>query len=119
MSSYDPIYFTRQEFKACSPACNLDDMQPDFLRMLDRLRELCGFSLHLNSAYRSKEYDLKKGRSGFSMHTLGRAVDIRCIDAYRRYQICSNAVLLGFNGIGVGSGFVHLDNRDGPRMWTY
>lgn len=119
MSNYEPIYFTRQEFKACSPACDLDDMQSDFLRMLDRLRELCCFPLHLNSAYRSKDYELKKGRSGSSMHTQGRAVDIRCIDAYKRYQIISNACLLGFNGIGVGSGFVHLDNRDGPRCWTY
>lgn len=118
-SVYDPIYFTRQEFKACSPACDLDDMQPDFLRMLDRLRELCGFPLHLNSCYRSKEHELKKGRSGTSMHTLGRAADIRCVDSFKRYQIISNAMLIGFEGIGVGSGFVHVDNRDGERCWTY
>lgn len=116
---YEPIYFTRQEFRACSPACELEDMQPDFLRMLDRLREMCGFPLHLNSAFRSEKYELKKGRSGKSMHCLGRAVDIRCIDAYKRYQICQNASLIGFEGIGVGSGFVHVDNRVGPRMWTY
>ena len=118
-SIYEPIYFTRQEFKACSPACDLDDMQPDFLRMLDRLREMCGFPLYLNSCYRSWDYELKKGRSGSSMHTLGRAADIRCIDAYKRYQIINNAMLIGFEGIGVGSGFVHVDNRDGERCWTY
>ena len=37
----------------------LDDMDKDFLELLDKLREQAGIPLILNCAYRSKEWDFK------------------------------------------------------------
>lgn len=97
----------------------MSDMNDDFLKMLDDLRERCGFPLVLNSAYRSKEYDLSRGRTGEGYHTLGRAVDIACTSSSKRAWIVKNAIEIGFKGIGVSSTYIHLDNRSDFKMWTY
>ena len=67
-----------------TPPCELEDMDSDFLRKLDKLRELCGFPLVVNCFYRSKEWDKSKGRSGDSFHCKGRAADIRCLSSDKR-----------------------------------
>lgn len=87
--------------------------------MLDDLRERCGFPLHLTSAFRSRDYDMKKGRSGNSLHTKGEAVDIHCTDSFKRGSIIKNSALVGFNGIGVADKFIHLDIRSLPCCWLY
>lgn len=97
----------------------MSDMDEDFLLMLDDLRERCGFPLVLNSAYRSKEYDLSRGRTGEGYHTLGRAVDIACCDSSKRAWIVKNAIEVGFKGIGISSTYIHLDNRSIFKLWTY
>ena len=70
-------YFKPEEFERCNPSCSIEDMDQDFLDLLDDLREKAGTPLVLNCAYRSKEHDKAKGRSGNSAHTEGLAVDIR------------------------------------------
>ena len=105
-------YFSEEEFKNCIPSCSLNDMNKDFMMLLDELREKCGIPLVINSAYRSKEYDIAKGRSGNGAHTKGKAVDIRCNDSINRHKILKNAIKLGFNRIGISSSFIHLDVDD-------
>ena len=115
-------YFCEREFKKCTPSCSMADMDSDFLDLLDRVREECGIPLVLNCAYRSKEWDLKKGRSGNSAHTKGKAVDIRCNSSTNYYKIVKAALEVGISRIGIGNGFVHLDNDDTlPQnvLWTY
>lgn len=112
-------YFNEAEMQRCSPPCHLKDMDNDFMHRLDALRARCGFPLPLTSAYRSVQHDLAKGRSGKGWHTKGRAVDIYCNDSSRRALIVKFALELGFNGIGIGSHFVHLDDRETPTMWHY
>lgn len=102
-------YFKDSEFRKCDPPCSIEDMKPHFLETLDELRELCGIPLVLNCAYRSKEWDIAKNRSGNSAHTKGLAVDIRCNTSRNRYIIVKSAVKLGFKRIGIGKTFVHLD----------
>lgn len=104
-------YFHDLEFLACTPSCNIAQMDRAFLLQLDDLRARCGFPLVLNCAYRSKEWDISKGRSGNSYHTKGRAVDIRCLDNEKRAAIVLNALLLGFT-VGVYPRWIHIDNRD-------
>lgn len=103
-------YFHDLEFKACTPGCNINQMDADFLSVLDELREYCGFPLVLNCAYRSPEWDKERGRSGNSYHTKGLAVDIRCHDAQKRAVIVQYALELGFS-VGVYSSFLHIDMR--------
>lgn len=103
-------YFNASEFRRCSPACSIDQMDPAFLALLDKVREAAGIPLVLNCAYRSVAYEKKKGRSGNSAHTRGLAVDIRCNTSANRYKIIRAALECGVNRLGVGKTFVHLDN---------
>ena len=49
-------------------------------RTLSRVRQFCGFPLHINSAYRTPEVNKAVGGEDDSYHLSGRAVDIRVID---------------------------------------
>lgn len=119
-AKYEPVYFKEMEFLRASPSCHLEDMNMRFMHRLDKLRELCNFPLVVNSAYRSRDYELSKKRSGTSWHCKGRAIDIRCDDSWKRYMIVRNAIKLGFNGIGIGKNYIHLDDRDvSPCIWHY
>ena len=69
-------YFSESEFNRCTPACKMSDCKDFALRMLDAMRDYAGVPIILNSAYRSKEYEKKKGRTGSSSHCKGVAFDI-------------------------------------------
>ena len=115
-------YFTDAEFRKCSPACSIDDMQQGTLDRLDRARELAGIPFVINSAYRSVDYERSKGRSGEGAHTRGRAVDIRCSTDRNRYKIILALLTAGFCRIGVGKTYIHADDdttRSQNVIWTY
>lgn len=111
--------FSDREFCLCSPSCSLLDMDPSFMDRLQTARTIAGVPFKINSAFRSVEHELSKNRSGKSMHTLGRAVDIKCCDSGSRYKIVSALVAAGFHGIGIGSTFIHVDDRELSLIWTY
>ena len=115
-------YFKDSEFRACVPSCSIDDMEQSTLDRLDIARELAGIPFVLNSAYRSVEWEISKGRSGEGAHTEGRAVDIRCNSNANRLKIVSALIQAGFNRIGIGKTYIHADdspNRTQNVMWHY
>lgn len=115
-------YFSEKEFNRCNPSCSERDMNNGFLTLLDKVRETAQIPLVLNCAYRSKDYDKSKGRSGNSAHTKGKGVDIRCNTSANRYKIVKAAIECGITRIGIGKTFVHLDNDDTlPQgvIWDY
>lgn len=85
-------------------------MDGGFLALMDRVREKAGIPLVMNCAYRSREWDLAKGRSGNSAHTRRKAMDIRCFSSATRFKIVKAALECGITRIGIGKTFVHLDN---------
>lgn len=106
----------------CSPPCSIGQMDAGFLALLDRIRERAGIPIVLNCAYRSREHDLKAGRSGNSAHTRGKAVDVRCTTSANRYKIVAAALEEGVRRIGIGKSFVHLDNDTSLPLgviWDY
>ena len=105
-----PKYFSPAEFKACTPSCDISRMDAGFLALLDEVREAAGIPLVLNSAYRSRDWELAHERSGNSAHTRGKAVDIRCNTSQNRYRILAAAIECGVPRIGVGKTYIHLDN---------
>lgn len=120
--SYRPRYFSDAEFRRCSPSCSIGQMDEGFLRLLDQVRETAGIPLVLKCGYRSQAWDLSKGRSGNSAHTRGKAVDIRCNASATRWKIVRAAISCGVRRIGIGEGFVHIDNDDTlPQgvIWHY
>lgn len=103
-------YFKESEFQKCVPSCHESDMDAGFLVLMDMVREKAGIPLVLNCAYRSKEWDKQKGRTGNSAHTRGKAMDIRCNTSSNRYKIVKAALECGIKRIGIAKTYVHLDN---------
>lgn len=102
-------YFSPSEFRRCNPPCFITDMKPEFLELLDNVREKAGIPMVLNSAYRSKAYEFSKGRNGTSTHCKGTAVDVRANASANVFKIVKAALECGFRRIGIGNRFVHLD----------
>jgi uncharacterized protein YcbK (DUF882 family) len=103
-------YFKPEEFISCKPSCSVEQMNASFLQKLDTARELAQVPFVLLSAYRSPEHDLSRGRSGRGYHTLGRAVDVKCIDGLSRWRIIYACMRLSLS-VGVYSDFLHIDDR--------
>lgn len=104
-------YFQEKEFQAATPPCSLDDMDEKFMADLDRARRFAQVPFVINSAYRSKGYELFKGRTGNSWHTEGKAADIRCTDSVQRGRIIAACMAVGLHGFGIYKSFVHVDAR--------
>lgn len=120
--SYRSKYFAEQEFVRCTPSCKMSDMDEQFLRKLDKIRERAGIPLLLTCAYRTRQHDLNMGRSGNSAHTKGLAVDIRCNASITRAKIIEAAMFWGITRIGIGKTFVHIDaDQSLPQhvIWHY
>lgn len=115
-------YFTREEINAVS--FGTDDgfsfMDSTFMHTLDLLREMSGV-INLTCAYRTKEWDISKGRSGNSDHCKGKGVDIKVNDYKHMLLIVANAALVGFNAFGYNKdkGFIHVGKRDGKTITTW
>ena len=102
-------YFKESEFRNCVPSCSLQDMSQELMYMLDEAREIAGIPFVLNSAYRSKEWEKSKKRTGNYANTRGMAVDIRCNADNNRYIIIQALLQVGFNRIGIGKTYIHAD----------
>jgi len=102
-------YFKPEEFKMREEIV-YDKMDETFLLQLDKLRELVGESLHINSSYRSELYNAALKGAKTSMHLKGRAIDIFCKNGTLRAKIIKNALNLGLS-CGVYDTWVHVDNR--------
>lgn len=87
----------------------MSQMSDTLLKMLDLARCFYGRPIIINSAYRSKEYELSKGRAGTSSHVSGLAVDIRCSNSVDRLDLVIALLSVGFRRIGISRNFVHVD----------
>ncbi len=112
-------YFTVAEFNCQHTGEN--NMEPEFMEMVDELRDRCGFPFVITSGYRSPDHPIELGKQRPGTHAQGIAADIAVSSGLQRYTVVKNAIKLGFTGIGVAGGFVHVDIRatDTPVMWTY
>ena len=113
-----PKYFDLDEFACQHTGQNLID--PNFVESLDDLREVCGFPFTITSGYRSPAHPIEAKKAKAGTHAQGIAADIAVSNGRERGIIVRNAIDLGFMGIGVAKGFVHVDTREGPLvMWSY
>ena len=98
-----------------------NNMSLVFLSKLDSLRERCGFPFVITSGYRSVKHSAEVNKpNGGGTHTKGIAADIAVSNGAQRMKVVKAALDMGFNGIGVANGFVHVDIRlSTPVMWTY
>mgnify|MGYP001262393033 FL=1 len=111
-------YFTVEEF-ACSETGE-NDIRWDFVSALDDLRGVCGFPFSITSGFRSHRHSIEAAKEKPGQHTLGNAADIAVSNGAERYAIVSNAIKLGFKGIGIARTFIHVDTRESEGViWTY
>tara|TARA_R100001198_G_scaffold93628_1_gene74918 strand:- start:930 stop:1424 length:495 start_codon:yes stop_codon:yes gene_type:complete len=95
-------------------------MNREFLLKLDALRARCGFPLIINSGYRSPNHPDEIFKKKPGTHARGIAVDISAWNLKKKKIILKHAKALGFKGIGVYPGHVHLDMRKGKKVtWKY
>ena len=89
---------------------------------LQTLRDHLSVPITINIAYRPVFYELSKGRSGNSQHTLGKAADIK-VKGFTPQQIADEIekliekgdMLQG--GLSAYSTFVHYDIRKTRARW--
>lgn len=114
-------YFTEEEFTKAKPSCSLRDMHPSLMDRLDEARHIAGVPFIVNSAYRSIQYDIQKGRTGSSSHCKGLAIDLACSSSFNRLQIIDALLRVGFRRIGIGKTFIHVDydSSKNAAIWLY
>lgn len=113
-------YFTDEEFQRVSSSPMILD--EDAIIKLDMARHYAGVPFKLNSAYRSPADNASVGGVERSAHLSGTAFDIACNNSYQRERIVAGALAAGFNRIGIGKTFVHLDcdpSLPAHRIWLY
>lgn len=91
-----------------------DKLRWSMLKMLDDLREQCGFPIYVTSSYRDPAHNAAVGGVSDSSHTLApdgfySGVDIAVSSSQRLFDIVRYALELGFTRIGVYPKHVHLD----------
>jgi len=93
-------------------------LHKELIIKLEKLRSLIGQPLIINSGYRTLEYNKKIGGAERSQHVEGKAADIRKVDGLTIDEMANMAEMVGFDGIGKYSNFIHVDVRkNGPARW--
>ena len=115
-----PEFFTPAEM-ACHCGrdfCAAAPMAKSFMDRLNALRAEWGHPLIITSARRCPWWNQHVGGAKGSKHLEGRAVDIKMLPI-EIPKFITLAEKYGFNGLGVGATFIHIDDRSEPARWTY
>lgn len=113
-------HFSRSEFR-CKCGCGKDNISPDVIALLERIRQKVG-TMKITSGVRCSKHNRASGGKADSAHVAGLAVDIACADSGRRFLLISEAMKAGCDRIGVHPGFIHLDVDDfkpSGVIWMY
>ncbi len=114
----DYLHFKIEDFNCQETGEN--EMDPEFIRKLDELRSACGWPFIVTSGYRSPNHSIEAKKAAPGTHAQGIAADIKVTGGVQRRDIVKKAYYLGFGGIGVAKGFVHVDTRTTtPVLWVY
>ena len=115
-------YFTTKEFDSPDLPGSGELMNPDLLKLLDIVRGAYDEPIHINSGYRTPSHNEKVGGVFSSSHLKGLAVDISCSESRDRFELVKILLDKGFNRIGIGSSFIHVDidpTKSPNVIWTY
>lgn len=115
-------YFKLTEFDSPDLVGSGQRMEPTFLEKLDIAREKAGIPFKIRSGYRTSKHNAAVHGKSDSSHTIGRACDIEAIGDRNRYLIITSLLAVGFNRIGIGQTFIHVDDdpvKDKQVVWLY
>ena len=94
----------------------------ELIQNLQKLRDKIGRPIHVNSGYRSPDYNDKIGGVKSSQHLFAKAADITCRD-YSPSEVATiieamiAAEELKEGGVGRYKGFCHYDIRGDRARW--
>jgi uncharacterized protein YcbK (DUF882 family) len=115
-------YFKPQEFNSPDFPSSWKHMDYKFIRKLDRVREKAGIPINIISAYRTPSHNYTVGGTKTSSHLKGLAIDFKVDNSEQRYKFLKAILSVGFNRIGIGHSFIHIDNdKDKIQgvIWDY
>ena len=107
--------FKLREFE-CKDGSHLVKVDHRLVERLQKLRDRLGKPIIITSGYRTPEHNKKVGGAPNSQHLHGTAVDIK-IYGMTPKQILPHAEAVGFTGIGLYSGHIHVDVRKNKARW--
>ena len=102
--------FTLSEF-VCPDGSNKVILDMKLVDKLQELRNLLNSPIFVISGYRTPEYNTKISGAKDSYHLFGKAADISST-GYSYEELYYLAIKIGFMGVGVYDGHVHVDVRD-------
>ena len=115
-------HFKAEEFDSPDEKGSGQKMNPEFIKILEKIREKAGFPFIINSAYRTSTHNAEVNGKETSAHMKGIAVDIKVNDSRQRHDLIRAAIECGISRFGIGNGFVHLDldfSKDQRVIWLY
>lgn len=115
-------YFRPSEFDSPDEPGSGEQMDPEFMEMLNKARHLAGVPFKITSGVRSKEVNERCGGVKDSAHLKGLACDISTVDSRTRCRVLYGLIQVGFNRIGIGPNFIHVDDDPSKAedvTWLY
>ena len=120
-------YFKLSEFDSPLEKGSGKNMDLCFLEMLDNARGIAGVPFKINNGFRVEADTQRLIAQGYkvasdSAHLRGYAADIKAENSTMRYKIIAACLKAGFNRIGIGKTFVHVDNdpdKTPNLIWHY
>jgi uncharacterized protein YcbK (DUF882 family) len=119
--------FDREDFDCADGSEMPTDVQLNIAELAIQLEIIrCHFNapVHINSAYRSLEYNRSIGSKDTSQHVLGRAADIVVEgytpdEVYDAIEFLISTGLVKEGGLGRYNTFTHYDTRGTRARWNY
>jgi uncharacterized protein YcbK (DUF882 family) len=114
--------FSKAEFD-CKHT-GLNEMQHEFMMVLQKIRDVYGQPMKVTSGYRHPTHpvEARKQRSD-GEHTQGMCADIACNNGSDRYKLVTIALANGITRIGIAKTFLHLgiggENLPNHVIWEY
>ena len=119
--------FSKEEFD-CNDGSEMPiNIYHNMVKVANQLQTLRNFlnkPIHINSAYRSEEYNASIGGVSNSQHIMGRAADIviKGMTPIEVSEVIEDLIKKGDmlqGAIGIYSSFVHYDIRGTKARWDY
>lgn len=114
--------FNASEFDSPDMPGSGVNMSRTFIGDLQTARSYAGIPFIINSGYRSKKNNEKVGGMPDSSHLIGIACDIKIKSSRERFIILNALIRAGFDRIGIGKNFIHVDDdfmKDKRVIWMY
>ena len=116
------LNFSRSEFACrCGQCDGRAEMDDDFMDLLQVMRNLRGKPMAPSSGFRCPLHPESVKRPT-SSHTRGLAADFPVGGSGERFELVRCAVEAGFDRIGIGKDFIHVDadpDKAAEVMWDY